>query len=190
MKKWIWPIAALALIGTLIMLNGCTSTSPGHSIPNDQFRLAQKASYATTRNDEGIARLMDLFSDYSAGPVQAKARSVYEDKLFFRDGFKELHDIDALEAYLVHGTEPLRSCTFDFEEPTFDNGDYYLRWVMNVNLNRDPEDQLQQAIGLSHVRLNDAGKVVYQQDYWDPTDILYSRIPVASWLIRKVHARL
>ena len=66
----------------------------------------------------------------------------------------------------------------------------YLRWTMNVSLNRDPEDRMDSALGMSHIRFNPDGKIVFQQDYWDPTDILYSRIPVANWLIKKVKERL
>lgn len=171
--------------------NGCTSTGPGHTVPNAAFRLAeQQQNYNRVRDDAAVARVIDLFSDYSADAVKAKVRGVYADKLFFRDGFKEFHEVDGLEAYLVHGTKPLRECRFDFPQVAFDDGDYYLRWVMNVALNRDPEGSMQQCIGMSHIRFDDAGKVVFQQDYWDPTDILYSRIPVVGWAIKKVQARL
>ena len=189
-RSLILASAGLALIGVLLMTNGCSTRSPGHTIPNTAFRLAQKAPYAKQANPAAAARVIDLFSDYSAEPVAAKIRGVYADKFFFRDGFKELHELEALADYMVKGTEPLRSCSFEFSEPVFDGGDCYLRWVMKVNLNRDPEDAMQECIGMSHIRFDESGKVVYQQDYWDPTDILYSRIPLVGWAIKKVHQRL
>ena len=84
----------------------------------------------------------------------------------------------------------MRECTFDFESPVIDGEDVYLRWTMNVNLKRDKPDRVDRAIGMSHLRFNDEGKVIFQQDYWDPTDVLYRRIPVANWLIGKVKERL
>jgi hypothetical protein len=91
---------------------------------------------------------------------------------------------------MLRSTEPLRRCWFDFEPPIRHGSDYYLRWTMNVNLKSEPEDQVAQALGMSHLRFDAKGKVIFQQDYWDPTDVLYSRIPLAGWLIRKVKQRL
>jgi hypothetical protein len=31
---------------------------------------------------------------------------------------------------------------------------------------------------------------MFQQDYWDPSDVLYSRIPIAGWMINKVKSGL
>jgi hypothetical protein len=36
---------------------------------------------------------------------------------------------------------------------------------------------------MSHIRYNSEGKVIFHQDYWDPTDIVYRRIPIAKQLI-------
>jgi hypothetical protein len=58
--------------------------------------------------------------------------------------------------------------------------------VMVVNLKRDKPEQIERSMGMSHMRLNTEGKVVFHQDYWDPTDVIYTRIPVANWLIKKV----
>ena len=133
-----------------------------------------------------VEGLIALFADYSRTNVAARVRDVYADTLYFRDGFKEITNIDALEEYLVRGTEPLRSCTFDFPAIIQHGEDYYLRWVMKVSLQRDPADHVDQVIGMSHVRFDSDGRIVFQQDYWDPSDVLYRRIPVAGWLMHKV----
>jgi len=88
--------------------------------------------------------------------------------------------VGALERYLVDSTQALRSCTFAFADPIKNRPDYYLRWMMKIDFKRDPTNGVDEVIGMSHIRFNREGKVVFHQDYWDPADLLYRRIPVAN----------
>ena len=45
-------------------------------------------------------------------------------------------------------------------------------------------------MGVSHFRFNSSGQVVFHQDYWDPTDIVYKRIPLVKQLIAYVKKKL
>jgi hypothetical protein len=180
-------------------MSACSSSGPKLTAPTHAYREALQRTDPAEREglepgseaeQEAIQRVIDLFAVFSEENVSQRVRGVYADTLFFRDGFKEFHEIDPLAEYMIESTKPLRECTFDFEEPVINDGDYYLRWTMNVSLNSDPEGYMDRAIGMSHIRFNQEGKVIFQQDYWDPTDVLYDRIPVANWLIKKVKERL
>ncbi|MEM7394849.1 MAG: hypothetical protein AAF492_21150, partial [Verrucomicrobiota bacterium] len=70
------------------------------------------------------------------------------------------------------------------------DGEYYVRWTMNVDMKRSPEGDIEHVVGMSHIRFNPAGKVVFHQDYWDPTDVLYRKIPIARGLIGYVRSKL
>ena len=39
------------------------------------------------------------------------------------------------------------------------------------------------AVGMSHVRFDKDGRIIFQQDYWD-TSIIYEKVPVMGWVIR------
>ena len=45
-------------------------------------------------------------------------------------------------------------------------------------------------MGMTRMRFNSEGQVIFHQDYWDPTDIVYVRIPVAKQLISYVKGKL
>ena len=180
-----------------LFLAGCSMTGPKLTAPTEAYRRAlEETDHGGTspltpeQRDEAIARVMALFEDYSEENLRRNIREVYAENLFFRDGFKEFSQVGPLEDYMIHSTEPLRTCTFDFEPAVVSGQDVFLRWTMNLNLKRDKVTEVDRAIGMSHLRFDAQGKVVFQQDYWDPTDVLYRRIPVANWLIGKVKARL
>ena len=178
----------------LILGSGCTGPKTGITSPTADYVEALESGVlleaGSDLEQQAIAGVTGLFSDYSGENIRAHVRSTYAETFFFRDGFRDIRKLDELEAYMVHGTEPLRFCTFTFEEPVRQGRDYYLRWVMKVSLNRDKEGQFDEILGMSHLRFNEQGRVVFHQDYWDPSDLLYRRIPVAGWMIHKIKQRL
>jgi hypothetical protein len=184
----------------MTMQSGCATRKPALTAPGDAYRRAlQQTAASADRIDPlaagesermALANLMAMFEDFSKTNVTRLVRSVYDEDVYLRDGFKELQGLDNVAPYMIRSTEPLRHCTFTFEDVARHDTEYYLRWVMEVNMLRDPPERVSRVIGMSHVRFNAAGKVIFQQDYWDPSDVLYARIPVAGWLINKVKERL
>lgn len=140
--------------------------------------------------DAALDRIRRMFEDFSQTNVASYVREVYDENVYLRDGFKELKGIETVAPYMIESAANAEHCTFTFEDASEHDGNYYLRWVMRVRLAGDPKGQMDEAVGMSHFRFNAAGKVVFQQDYWDPTDVLYKRIPVANWLIKLVKNRL
>jgi len=186
-------------IGQAVLMTGCSSPAPKLTAPTDAYLKALAATssdgvspLADRPADEvaAVQRVVDLYADFSEKNIREHVSEVYADRLFFRDGFKQFTSVEPLAAYMIRSTEPLRRCTFEFEPFIRRGEDYFLPWTMIVSLNRDKEDREDRALGISRIRFNEDGKVVFQQDYWDPTDVLYSRIPIANWLIRKVKSRL
>lgn len=196
--------AARVLMGGLLMSigitqTGCRSAQPSITAPTASYRQALTETAPTTppalapgsdAERRALDRFAAFFGDFSESNVTALVREVYAPDAYLRDGFKELRGVDAIAPYMIRSTEPLRLCVFTFEDIAAKNGDYYIRWVMRANLRRDPPERVSEVIGLSQVRFNAQGQVTFQQDYWDPSDVLYSRIPIAGWMINKVKASL
>ncbi|MCE9614489.1 MAG: hypothetical protein K8T26_09450 [Lentisphaerae bacterium] len=178
---------------------GCKTATDKITEPSAAYRAALAATApgdnpplipGSQEERAALARVMAMFETFSTSNVTDHVRIVYATDAYLRDGFKELHGVEAIAPYMIRSTEPHRRCTFQFEDVTSKHGEYYLRWIMVVNLKRDRPERVEQVVGMSHMRFNAAGQVIFQQDYWDPSDVLYSRIPVAGWMINKVKAGL
>ncbi len=185
----------VACFAALLVL-GCASPTPiTHASKAYMHGLTVSADIAppppgSEAEKRGIQGVIDLFEVYSTHSISTYGPTTYAESLYFRDGFKELTHRNDIVTYLMHGAQPLRECTFDFQQVTRDGNDFFFRWIMNVSLESDPDGHSDQALGMSHIRFNEDGQVVFQQDYWDPTDVLYRRIPIASGLIKMVKDRL
>lgn len=135
-----------------------------------------------------LQRFVDFYRVYSAEVIRARVRELYADDAYFGDPFEAVTGIDRIEAYFLQMAEPVDRCAFEIEAIDGSKGEYYVRWTMNLTLRRAKKVPIV-APGISHVRFNPAGKVAFQQDYWD-TRLLFERLPVVGGLTRFVSARM
>lgn len=181
------------------MLTACTSKHQNLSAPSASYQAGLEAALAASPADweaygeaeqAAVDALKLLFHEYTSEALEKNVPRVYAAEPFFRDGFREIRDIQLLTQYFMHSAETLSSCTFEFQPHASVNGDVYLPWTMTFRLKRDKESEFTEVIGMTHLRFNADGQVIFHQDYWDPTDAVWRRIPLAGWMIQKVRARL
>jgi len=146
----------------------------------------QKAGPEAERR--AIERFIDFYRDFNAVVIARDVQSLYAEEAYFRDPIREVRGIDSIETYFLHSTESFVSCTFDVVDVAHRDGNYYLRWIMHLTLKRDAADPIE-ASGLSHLRFNGTGKVIFHRDYWD-LDIIYERLPFIGPLIVWVRGKM
>jgi len=129
-----------------------------------------------------IERFRSFYAVFSEEVIGKTLRHVYADTAYFRDGMKEVVGIDALEEYFLKSAETVHECTFDIQDVAAHEGNYYFRWIMHLTTKRWKDKPIQ-AVGMSHVRFNAEGKIIFHQDYWD-TSVIYEQVPVMGSVIR------
>ncbi len=137
---------------------------------------------------EAIQLFVDFYRVYAAEVIKKDVRKLYAPSAFFRDPFREVEGIDAIEPYFLSAVEPIHECTFDIQDVAVHGGEYYFRWVMHLRLKRDKDSEIR-TVGMSHVRFDAEGRVVFQQDYWD-AGAVYERLPVIGGVIRWIKRRI
>ena len=137
-----------------------------------------------------LERVVALFSDYSYENLSKNVTEVYAEKTYFRDAFKQFESAEAVREYMLAGLQPLEDAEFVFNRFAVNGGDYYLDWTMRLDFKKTPTGTWEESIGVTHMRFNSEGKVIFHQDYWDPTDIVYRRIPIAKQLIAFVKGKM
>lgn len=61
---------------------------------------------------------------------------------------------------------------------------------MMIRFKRFGRGQETWTVGMSHLRYDADGLVVYHQDYWSAADGLFEHIPVLGWAIAAIKRRL
>jgi len=187
-------LIGLTLTGALIM-TGCTSKSKD-LVPDAAINIAaleRSQSIASMKPGSAVEtaaleRFTVFYADYSADAIRSGIRAVYADDAWFGDPFHVVTGIDDIEHYFVVMAEPVEQCTFRIDSIQRSGDDYFARWTMELESKAAKGERIE-AIGLSHVRFNAEGKIVFQQDYWD-TSAMFDRLPVVGYWTRLVKTRI
>jgi hypothetical protein len=137
---------------------------------------------------EALARFARFYEVYDIPTIRAGVREVYAPNAFFGDPFHAVMGQDAIEDYFVRMAEPVESCTFEIDGSDAAGPEYYIRWTMRLKP-RAVRGPALVVPGISHVRFDPEGLVVFQQDYWD-SGALFDRLPVVGFFTRAVRRRL
>ncbi len=187
------------LLGGILLLGlfaGCASTDMHtQTVPDSTYHkaLAQTDPAKFTLPEPGsleeaqmLGAVKSLFTEYTHDNLSANIEKVYAEKVYFRDAFKQFESAHEIREYMLAGLEPLESAEFVFTNVARNGGDFYLEWTMRLDFKKTPTGTWEESIGMTRMRFNSAGQVIFHQDYWDPTDIVYARIPIAKQLIAYV----
>lgn len=190
-----WKLGVLSVC--LMFTVGCASTPE----PSTEALKAYREAVAVTapgsiplllpgavEEQAALKRFEDFYLTYSADSIRAGVRDLYAEDAYFGDPFKSVSGIDAIEAYFLKMAEPVESCTFSIDGVNGNGGEYFFWWTMDL-VSKAAKNKPVTALGMSHVRFNPDGKVVFQQDYWDSSSLL-DRLPVVGYFTRAVKRRL
>ncbi len=144
----------------------------------------------TVEEGEMLDRMIGFFENYTYQNLEENTERVYAETVYFRDAFRQLNTARAIRDYLLAGLEPLDRAEFVFNNVVRSNGDFYFDWTMRLDFKKTPPDTWEESIGMTRMRFDSEGKVIFHQDYWDPTDIVYRRIPIAKQLIAYVKSKM
>jgi hypothetical protein len=191
-------IPYLALVVSLSFSAGCASKPKTDPVAFTAQALTATSTDRVGRLEKGspaeqaaIERFKTYNSDFSAANITNNTKKVYAANVYFRDPFKTIHGEADFEKYLLSGSSAVTQFGMDWKDVAESDGNYYFRWVMSVKLKRDGKnDPPSLTTGISHVRFNKDGLVVFHQDYFDSAAFLYEKIPVLGWEIRFIKNRL
>lgn len=183
-------------LGVALMCSGCRSDSAYGPDLIGAHDAALARSSPTNAPPPGsdvekaaIARFVDFYRVYSSESIRRGVRDLYASDAYFGDPFKSVNGINAIEDYFLKMAETVVSCTFTVTSTSRSaEGEYFIRWVMDLTAARAKKAPLR-VLGLSQVRFNAQGQVIFHQDYWD-TSTLFERLPVVGGPTRFVKRRL
>lgn len=140
---------------------------------------------------QALARFAEFFSSLASDRVKALVPETYAEDVYFNDTLKAIEGRDALAHYLRESAEAVEACRVEIHETTrTEHGEHLVRWSMMIRFKKFRRGVDTWSIGMSHLRFDASGHVVYHQDYWNAADGLFQHIPLIGTLIAAVKRRL
>jgi hypothetical protein len=148
-------------------------------------------SASSTEEAAAVENFKTFFSSFAADRIDKLLSSTYADDIYFNDTLKTVRGIEDLAHYLKESAAAVENCRVEVVEVTrTENNDHYFRWKMMIRFKRFKKGHDTWTVGMSHLRFNAAGLVVYHQDYWNATDGIFRHIPILGTMINAVIKRL
>lgn len=188
-------IAGVMMLTVTVLMFGCAGSRGSHDVgrtyqaleASEQGRITYM-EHGSQIEREAIERFTEFYRVFSAERIAASIDRVYADDAYFEDGIRQVRGRENVREYFLSTTGAFTECTFDIKDVAFSDGNYYFRWIMHLRLTRDPDNPMEQP-GMSHVRFNGQGLVVFHHDYWE-TLALFERFPVIGTVLRWIKSRI
>ena len=173
-----------------LILSGC-STGPTDFSSDYQAALAARPGVVLRDADAGrqsAARFMELYSDLAPDRTKSLVRDVYAKDAWFNDTIATEVGIDAIERYLLKTARGAQSVRVKVDNLAVSGPDCYVRWTMTVQTKSLAGGRPIITAGMSQLRFDEDGRVVLQQDFWNPAAGIYQHLPLLGPAIRFVNS--
>jgi hypothetical protein len=177
-----------------MMMNACAQAAkdlpPPAGLTPAEIAARPAVASAPEPIRRGLLRFAALYADMDEAAVKNALPDVYAEAIDFRDTLKVIESRDALRDYFLETVAALHEMRVAIHDIAAAEEGFYLRWTMDVRFRRLAKGRTVRTIGMSHLRFDEAGLVVYHQDYWDSSEGFFEHVPVLGGLIRWVKGRL
>jgi len=184
-------LCLLALFGCSLLI-GCSQTDKSTMNPMTAYQTVletttgHRFSPGSPEEEAAISKFSNFFANLNEESVEELTRQTYADPIFFYDTLKTITSLPELEEYFLEtarNTESVQARVVDYASS---NGDYYLRWEMDIRLKKFRRGETLRSVGMTHLRFNSEGKIILHHDYWDSTEGFFQHVPVLGGIIRYI----
>lgn len=130
-------------------------------------------------------KIQSTFNSFS-GTNHSLLDSFYATNVVFEDPVTKVQGLPALKKYYAHAYKNVKSIRFDFSRILEQEKNCTAEWVMTINVRGLNGGEPYQVHGVSLLVFNDEGLVSSHRDYVDLGEMIYERIPVQGFVIKKI----
>lgn len=132
-----------------------------------------------------FAEIAEWFQDLSPQTLSSVGE-IYAADTTFIDPFNQLKGIDAVRAVYQHMFDTLVHPRFLVTTTVAQAQIGFMTWDFNFQT----RGQAMCITGCTQFVLNDAGLITLHQDFWDPSQQLYEKIPLLGGVLRLLRRKL
>ncbi len=130
-----------------------------------------------------LDRLIAFFQELTPESI-ARFPEFYSADAYFKDPFNEVHGVDAIQRIFRHMFQQVGQPRFVISERVADANGVFLVWTFCYKVRLWGRGEMQVMRGVSHIKFDAIGKVIYHRDYWDAAEELYMKIPFLGWVMK------
>ena len=186
----------LALIGIGMLLNTKMEGNQTAQFVKDYRAAMSKAGEAgpspgTSDEATAIQRFTEFLENVGNRIyVENQTANAYAEDAYLDDTIATHYGPDEIRSYFLQTAETMTSFEVNILDSARSGADHYIRWEMIFAAPKLAGGEPIHSVGISQVRFNEKGKVVFHQDFWDSGRHIYGQIPVVGGMIGIIKNRM
>ncbi|HSH09359.1 MAG TPA: nuclear transport factor 2 family protein [Oceanipulchritudo sp.] len=137
-----------------------------------------------------LDRFRAFFENMTPARVSEIVDSVYAEDGWLYDTLVLHHGIAEIRPYFIKTAERAAGVRVEILDVLRKGADFYIKWSMEIDWSSYKKGKTTTSYGMSHLRFNQAGKVVMHYDFWDAANGFFEHLPVVGALIRWIKRRV
>ena len=188
--------AILALIGVGIFLHAKMESNQTAQFVRDYRAAMIKAGEAgPTAGSSEEALAIQRFTNFlknvgDKNYIEKQTAQAYADDAYLDDTIATHYGPEEIRKYFLQTAETMTSFEVNILDSTRSGADHYIRWEMIFAAPKLANGKPIHSVGISQVRFDTTGKVLFHQDFWDSGKHIYGQIPVVGGLIGIIKNRM
>jgi len=162
---------------TLLSLAACKSL-PSYSADYDK---ANKEISGVELNDEQAQligrRFVSAFNTMGTVAFIENASQLYADHLYINDTLSQFSTKKELIKHFEGMNEHVSNVSVTLISATHRQDSAYIHWHMVYDFKMLGRKKTMSSYGISQIKIDEKGLIVFQQDYWDPANGLFRSLP-------------
>ena len=181
LKKLVVPI----LVGTALV--GCQSIpSTTADYSNAKAQIQGQTMNAELANKVGT-RFVETFNYLGQPDFVQRASSMFADKFYVNDTLAQYTQKSQLIKHFEGMNQHVSNAKVTLVSATYQQDSAYVHWHMAYDFKLFGKTKRMDSYGITEMKVNDQNQIVFQQDYWDPSNGFYRHLPYVggfySWLL-------
>lgn len=156
-------------------LTACIGPKPSYKKLEQEFSSSETSAQSYSPEDPQVKvlqeKFINAFSKYEQAHLQATLPDLYADNAYLNDRLAEMKGKPKIVEYFLEGADKVKYAGFDLQTPNHNGIDFYFPWVMKIQL-KDSDEEPWRFHGISRVRFNQKGQIIFHYDYWDVAEFM------------------
>lgn len=181
------PKQKLVLICCLVVLGitGCHSIQPSYTAIYEQSDQQIHGIELTQAMGDALAgRFVNTFNHIGKPDFMQLTRDLFADDLYANDTLSIYHHYSDMMDHFQSMNQTVSYAHVELKHAFIANDSVYVHWKMDYTLKIFGREKAMSSYGISQLKMNAQGKIIFQQDYWDPNNGLYRQLPIIGGVYR------
>ncbi|MGJ8722962.1 MAG: nuclear transport factor 2 family protein [Roseibacillus sp.] len=122
--------------------------------------------------------------------IKENTSKTYAKEAYLNDTLVTHYGPEEIEAYFLKTADTMTEFEVTIDDVARSGDDHYFRWTMIFAAPKLAKGTPIHSVGMSQVRFNAEGKVVFHQDFWDSGANIFGQAPVSGGIIGAIRKRI